>query len=66
MEKYTLRPEWSYELAPQMEPIPAPEPRMVRVNTRYRGLRWDIGLDTSWTYRQVWEAVETVWADELR
>jgi hypothetical protein len=38
---------------------------VVRENTRYQGLRWDIKLDTGWTERQVWEAVHAAWAEEL-
>jgi hypothetical protein len=38
----------------------------VQANTRYLGLRWNIELDTSWTYGQVWEAVREVWNEELK
>jgi hypothetical protein len=38
----------------------------VRANTGYQGLLWDIEMDTSWTYGQVWEAVQVVWTRKLK
>jgi hypothetical protein len=64
MEEYRLVPEWSYELAPKEEAAPPPQSRVVQARTRYRGLNWDIELDTSWSQMQVREAVEEVWRDE--
>jgi hypothetical protein len=64
MEEYKLIPEWSYELAPKEEPPPPPQSRTVQARTRYRGLNWDIELDTSWNQLRVWEAVAEVWRDE--
>jgi hypothetical protein len=64
MEEYGLHRGWTYELVPPEEPKP-PESRPVRANTRFRGLRWDIVLDSSWNSGQVACDVEDTWREEL-
>jgi hypothetical protein len=66
-EAFELRERWSYELeeaeeTPEEEPT---EPRYVRANTRYDGLRVDIDLNERWSERQVHEAVRELGAAEL-
>jgi hypothetical protein len=64
MEEYKLVPAWSYELVPRREAPTPPQSRKVQARTRYRGLYWGIELDTSWSQKQVHEAVLGLWKEE--
>jgi hypothetical protein len=66
LEGYTLSGGWSYELAEPEPPAAPQERRQIKANTRYRGPRWDVELDTGWTEKQVHEEQRTLWYDELK